>query len=142
MQQLSGAFTEPSRNLHGAFTPHCGQFRTGTSSAGVCFWPIGPPLAHAAALGRKRPLSAITAAGTRPSAPKPRRRSAQFSQFSFDFRHFLPFPYHLPFSSLKQQNQGYETVSTCLLLSSSYGGITRLVLAPRGCMDGGIREVI
>ena len=37
MQQLSGAFTELSG--------------IGTSSAGVCIWPIGPLLAHAAALG-------------------------------------------------------------------------------------------
>ena len=30
----------------------------GINSAGVCIWPVDPLLAHAAPLGRKRPLSA------------------------------------------------------------------------------------
>ena len=39
MQQLSRAFTELSRSFHGAFTPHCGPFRTGTSSCRRCMRP-------------------------------------------------------------------------------------------------------
>ena len=42
MQQLSEAFTELTRSFQGSVG-------IGTSSAGVCIWPVGPLLAHAAA---------------------------------------------------------------------------------------------
>ena len=54
-RSFHGAFTEPSRSLHGAFTPHSGPFRTGTSSAGVCIWPVGPLLVSSSA----RPAAAL-----------------------------------------------------------------------------------
>ena len=48
MQQLCGAFTELSVSFQGSLG-------IGTSSAGVCIWPVGPPLASSSA----RPAAAL-----------------------------------------------------------------------------------
>ena len=70
-RSFHGAFTELSRSLRGAFTPHCGPFRTGTSSAGVCIWPVGPLLAHAAPLGLPAALRDFHAATVGASVESP-----------------------------------------------------------------------
>ena len=58
-QSFHGALTELSRSFHGAFTPHYGPFRTGTSSCGRCMRPDNPPFWLAAPLGLPAALREI-----------------------------------------------------------------------------------